>query len=240
MPRSFRLLVLMPLFCLSACNDSESERSAASLPAMRPVPLHPVFLTPVSGVVSARPAVQVDILDASEHWLLTAELYLTVQSSRFPSETWVMLPLNVGDFEGCRSRFVQLPFEVREGDTLLFNLLDDDQLTVEQEKQLLKGCAAMGYCLLTAGKVYGATAALVAPAVEAAADILGVALLDDLKLHGFKNVGTSEFHVPPSLPSRAGEANVLSLLDDRHFARVLVKLFAPPQEIQFSAEPPSL
>lgn len=217
---------------LAGCAEGEN-----SISAVKPIAVHPVFQTPVSHAPRSRPAVQVDILDASEHWLLTAELYLTVQSSRFPSETWVVLPLNIGDFQGCRSRFVQLPFEVREGDTLLLNLLDDDRLTADQEKLILKSCAATGYCLLVAGKLHAATTGLFAQGVELAADVLGEVVLDDVKSHGFKNLGKAEFHVPPSLPAQAGEANVLTILDESRYARVLVKLFAPELDIPFATTP---
>lgn len=68
----------------------------------QPISVHPVFPTPVSGQPQARPAIQVKILNDSEWGFFTAELCLAVQSSRFPADTWVILPLNVGDFAGCR------------------------------------------------------------------------------------------------------------------------------------------
>jgi hypothetical protein len=81
--------------------------------------IRPVFHIPVSGQSFARPAVLVEILDDTElGGLGTAELYLSVQSSRFPSDVQVILPVNRGSFRGCKYRFVQLPFEVEEGDTL--------------------------------------------------------------------------------------------------------------------------
>ncbi|MCC7420489.1 MAG: hypothetical protein IT428_09420 [Planctomycetaceae bacterium] len=227
-----RWALLSAAVMVAGCAETELPA-----PQSKPLAVHPVFQTPLSHVPSSRPAVQVDILDASEHWLLTAELYLTVQSSRFPSETWVVLPLNIGDFQGCRSRFVQLPFEVREGDTLLLNLLDDDRLTAEQEKLVLQSCATTGYCLLIAGKLHAATTGLFAQGVELAADVLGNVILDDVKSHGFKNLGKAEFHVPPALPARAGEANVLTILDESRYARVLVKLFAPERDLPFDSTP---
>lgn len=232
MPSAGRIPLLVAVL-LTGCSETETPVAAP-----KPLAVHPVFQTPVSHVLSSRLAVQVDILDAREHWLLTAELYLTVQSNRFPAETWVVLPLNVAGFQGCRSRFVQLPFEVREGDTLLLNLLDEDKLSTEQEALVIKSCAVTGYCVLAAGQVYAPTLALFAPGVEAATDVLGEAVLDDVRTHGFKNLGKAEYHVPASLPSRAGDANVLTILDESRYARVLVKLFAPEREISFSSTPP--
>lgn len=64
----------------------------------RGIPNHQVFKTALTGQSRSRPAIQVDILDESKYWLFTAKLYLAVQSSRFPAETWVIVPLNVGNF----------------------------------------------------------------------------------------------------------------------------------------------
>lgn len=123
------------------------------------VRLHPVFHTPLTGRSNARPAIQVEVLDESESWWTRVELYLTVQSSRFPKETQIILPINVGDFVGCRTRFVQLPFEVQEGDVLLFNLLDEDELTPEEEQVLLRACRTAGYAVACAGALYASDAA---------------------------------------------------------------------------------
>lgn len=59
-----------------------------------------------------------------------------------------------GDFQGCRPRFVQLPFEVSSGDNLLFNLLDDDELSTEDEQRIVTTCRATGYGVLIADSVY--------------------------------------------------------------------------------------
>ncbi len=78
---------------------------------------HPIFNTPVSSMQATRPAIQVDVIDDSEV-VGTAELYLTVQSSRSDADTRIIFPINVRDFQGCTSRFIQLPFEVETGDSL--------------------------------------------------------------------------------------------------------------------------
>lgn len=200
--------------------------------------IHPVFHTALTGRSSARPAIQVDILDASKWWFLTAKLYLAVQSSRFPSETWVVLPLNVGDFEGCQKRFVQLPFEVSPDDTLAFNLLEESVLSAEQEQMVLAGCRLAGYGILVGGNLFcpGPTA-IVSPAVMPAAELLGPAVTAGLALNRFTNRGTAEYVVPESLPKQPPQANQLTLLDSSRYARVVLKLYGPELPLRAEVAP---
>lgn len=197
---------------------------------------HPVFQTIVSGQSQSRPAIKVDIKDDSEHIFFTAELYLTVQSSRFPSDTRILLPLNVGDFAGCRSRFVQMPFEVAEGDMLIFNLLDDDYLTPQQEQAVISACQACGYCVVAAGKVYDPnTEAILQPVVPVAAEILGKAIVDEISLNHFDNYGTAEFIVPNELPTEPQSANQLSVTDSDNYVPVVLRLYGPVAPLSFPA-----
>ncbi len=200
----------------------------------KPVPTHPVFNTVLTGQAQSRPAIQVNLLDESEDWFMTAELYLTVQSSRFPQDTRIVLPLNIGDFAGCRTRFVQLPFEVQERDMLLFNLLDNDRLTSEQETAIVEGCRACGYCLLAAGKIYCPPAATIAsPVVGVASELLGNAIVEDVALHQFENFGTAEYIVPQYLPPEPQQANELSILNDANYAPATLKLYGPLNSLSF-------
>ena len=199
--------------------------------------IHPVFRTKISGDSRSRPAIHVDILDDSEAIFFTAELYLAVQSSRFPSDTWVILPLNVGEFAGCRTRFVQLPFEVSAGDNVLFNLLDEDRLTAEQEHAVVAGCQATGYCLLVAGRIYCPEAAsILKPAVSTAADLLGAAIINDVSLHHFKNLGTAEFIVPLQLPDAPQKANRLSVSSRGNHSPATLRIFGPSSPMPFKLE----
>ncbi|MDA1013414.1 MAG: hypothetical protein O3A00_03050, partial [Planctomycetota bacterium] len=109
-----RMLCLGAICGLTGCSENFKTASVAESKTaeVRPPLKHPVFATPVSYQASQYPAIQVDVLDADETpYLTTAELYLSLQSSRFPDQTRVLLPVNVGDFGGCPSRFVVLPFE---------------------------------------------------------------------------------------------------------------------------------
>ena len=196
--------------------------------------IHPVFHKPVTHRSASRPAVQVNVLDASDKWLWTAKLYLAVQSSRFPGDTCVVLPINIGDFLGCRSRFVQLPFEIREGDTLIFNLLKDNQLSAGQEKLILDACQLSGYCVIAASCIYCPQhTRLIAPMTNVASEILGQAVVENFRVNSFVNLGLAEFHSPAVLPKTAGEANLLTLLNESRYARVVLKLFGPPRELTF-------
>ena len=222
----------------TGCSRSKQATEPASV-KVKPVAYHPVFRTPVTGTSLMRPAIQVEILDARENGLLrtTAELYLTVQSSRFPAETWVVLPINVGEFAGCRVRFIQLPFEVEPRDNLVFNLLDEDDLSDADVTALLGACRATGYCVSIAGKVYCPQASsFISPAAHAASEILGDVVVADASQHKFENYGVAEFIVPSSLPTEPQEANRLSLVDSSNYSRMVIKLYSPPNPLDFTID----
>jgi hypothetical protein len=207
-----------------------NQQSPLSVPDTLKEYTHPLFATPVSTKTSIRPAVQVDILDASEGWLFTAELYMAVQSSRFPEGTWVVLPLNRGDFEGVTKRFIQLPFEVREGDSIVFNLLDNDGLGFKDEMLIVGACKATGYCIFRAGQAYQPVVAAIAkPAINIAADSVATLILEECHLHQFDNYGAAEYIVPAQLPGTPNLANQLTVLDNSRYARVQLKLYGQPE-----------
>lgn len=222
-----KCLVALCLAVAVGCNRT-SEQAADSLDSSQKptIVTHPVFQTNITGRSCACPAIHVDIKDDSEDYFFRAELYLTVQSSRFPNDSWVVLPLNGGDFVGARSRFVRLPFEVEEGDTLLFNLLDNDKLTSAQEALIVEGCRATGYCVLVAGELYCPGSATVAnPVVSVASEILGEAVLSDVQAHYFENFGTAEYVVPQSLPESPQVANELCLRNASNYVPAVLKLY---------------
>lgn len=227
------LLIIFTMFLVAVV-----LRGGSKAPAVTPqqaVRLHPVFHTPLTGHSSARPAIR-SKSSTSESWWTRAELYLTVQSSRFPKETQIILPINVGDFAGCRTRFIQLPFEVQEGDVLLFNLLDEDELTSEEEQMLLGAAALLGTVWSAAGALYAPSCrALTAPVLTKTAAILGQVVLQDIRQHKFEHYGDAEFIVPWELPQRPQDANKLTLLNDRNYAYLVLKLYGPPTPIPLAA-----
>lgn len=216
----FLLVIVFGTSMFIGCGDGLKDKVASTITK------HPVFLTPVSMESNSRPSILVDLIDDSEDFFFTAELYLAVQSSRFPKDTFVILPINVGDFAGVRTRFVQLPFEVVESDTLIFNLLDDDSLSKADAQLLLNGCRASGYCLHIAGAIYcPPSGRLLRPVVNVASEILGHAIINDVQLHGFENFGTAIYHVPSSLPKQCFAANELSVRSSSNRVPAILKIF---------------
>jgi hypothetical protein len=188
---------------------------------------HPVFNTPLSMDSSARPAIQVDILDDSE-FLGTAELYLSVQSSRSPGQISVLFPLNRGEFAGCTSRFIQLPFEVADDDVLLLNLIDNDLMSDAEEQLILKACKTTGYCLAVASRIYQPDLeSLTHPAFMDAAQVIGDFIVLQFRENPFAPVGDGEYIVQSSRPDAPNKANRISLLDDHLHVRAQVRLYFP-------------
>lgn len=189
---------------------------------------HPIFHTPLSGESRSRPAILVDVLDESEFWG-TAELYLKVQSSRFPSEVAVMFPINRGDFLGCRSRYIQLPFEVEDSDLLLLDVLDDQSLSTQDEQRLLKACESAGYCLIIAGSVCRPDLArLIEPGFMGAAQVIGDGLVMELRSNPFRNMGSAKYIIQSTRPSRPQDANSVTLLSSSNYGRAQVRMYFPP------------
>ena len=121
---------------------------------------------------------------------------------------------------------MRLPFEVEEGDTLLFNLLDNDKLTSAQEALIVEGCRATGHCVLVAGELYCPGSAVVAdPIVSVASEILGEAILSDVQSHYFENFGVAEYVVPQSLPNSPQAANELCLRSTSNYVPAVLKLY---------------
>jgi len=161
-------VIAVAALCLACLTWIISPKHAAA---------NPVFQTPLSGKSTARPAIKVHIRNDNE-FFGNAELYLSVQSSCFPNNTYVIFPLNVGDFSGCTSRFIQLPFEVREGDVILLNLLDEDGLTSQEVENVLGACKTAGYILAIAGKMYQPELSyLIHPAFMTASEVLGNSII---------------------------------------------------------------
>jgi hypothetical protein len=198
--------------------------------------IHPVFHTPVSGQSTARPAVLVEILDDTElGGLGTAELYLSVQSSRFPSDVQVILPVNRGSFRGCKYRFVQLPFEVEEGDTLALDLVDDNQMTPEQEQLVLEACRAGGFCDQVGGAIMQPELDwIVRPTTAAVSEVVGQGIVLKFRDSPFRNFGRATFIVQQSRPGLPHEANPVALLDSSNYSRATVKVYFPNSPLSFS------
>ncbi len=199
--------------------------------------VHPVFHTPVSGKSIARPAVLVELLDDTEHGGLgTAELYLSVQSSRFPSDVQVILPVNRGSFRGCKYRFVQLPFEVEDGDTLALDLVDDNELTPEQEQLVLEACRAGGFCIQVGGAIVQPELDwIVRPTAAAAAEVVGKGVVLTFRDSPFRNFGRATYIVQHDRPRFPHEANPVTLLDGSNYSRATVKMYFPSSSLSFDA-----
>lgn len=189
---------------------------------------HPIFSTPISGEDYARPAIRIDVRDDSEIFG-RAELYLSVQSSHFPRNTYVLFPVNRGDFQGCRSRFIQLPFEVNSGDQILFNLLDDDKLGAN-ESCVLDASRAAGYCLVIAGNIVRPDLSrLLEPAFMSASQVIGNSVVLHFQQNPFENMGVGEFIVQDSRPTSPQEANQIAILNG-NYARATVRVYYPIAE----------
>jgi hypothetical protein len=196
---------------------------------------HPVFNTPISGKSINRPALLVDVLDDSGPLGEgVRELYLKVQSSRFPTNVAVIFPINREDFIGCRLRFIQLPFEVSTGDVLALNLLDNDDLSEEAEANLVDACNATGYCLAIATSFYRPDLrSLLKPGFMSAARVIGNSIVLHCKNWPFEHVASCEYIIPPSRPASPKDCNKVTLLSPNKYGFCQVRLYFPSSELAY-------
>ena len=144
------------------------------------------------------------------------------------------MPLNVGDFAGCQKRFVQLPFEVEQDDTIVFELLDDDRLSAEQEELILDGCRACGFCVVVAGECYApGSSQLTAPVSAVCSEILGEVIVSYIRQHGFENFGTAQYIVPRYLPEQPHSANQLDIISRSNYAPASLQVYGPNTAVDF-------
>lgn len=205
--------------------------------APKPALANPVFDTPLTLSPDARPAIQVEIVDADTHVLFNGyySFYLSVQSSRFTnSETRVLFPLNVGNFKGCTSKFVQLPFEVDDGDNLVLDLVYESGLSDDERKLVLNLGRATGYFVARAHACYSYRAKGMEPAYAR----LGELLAEEYTLknpESFKNLAKAECLIQSSRPRSPQQANRITLIEDsgaKKLVRAHVRLYYPSSPLQ--------
>lgn len=233
-------VILVSMLIAVGCQKSVTGSPKPITVTVKPR-IHPVFNTVVTGSPRNRPAVQISILDDGEGpWgiLGRAEFFLSVQSSRFPDQTRILLPINIGDFKGCCCRFVQLPFEVQEGEQLIFELLDDDTMTEEQEQLLVNACATTGFCVMQANDLYCPGLGLIAaPAGAALGELLGQIIVEDVAIHGFQCYGGATYIVQPSMPEQPYEANELSIRGTDNYCYATLRLYSPIEALELASSP---
>jgi hypothetical protein len=197
-----------------------------------PATAHPLFNTPLSGKSDARAAVQVDILDSTWYGTVynsTYQLYLSVQSTRFRgTDTRVLFPINVESFQGCNSRFVQLPFEVADDDVLIFQLVYQSGFTDEEQKWVLDASKSLGYCLVYAGEIrWPDHRSLSEAAFLSTADAAGRGL-NVFFQQKFTNLAGADWIVESSRPYAPNRANKVTLIESNgNRARAHVRLYYP-------------
>ena len=81
-----------------------------------------------------------------------AELYLAVQHNAYPG-VQVLWPVNVGP-NSVPNGYRAIPFTAEQGDTLKFTLLDDDDITAQEERTLLEAASAAGSVIVECTNAY--------------------------------------------------------------------------------------
>lgn len=211
------LLVVVIIIFVFASGDSESTGNSSSpvaggkslAPRKRPPPPKQAVFT-------------IEILDPSETLpgVTTAELYLKVTSTVY-QDVQLMAPLNVGGSRGHERFVIHSPFihHGQKDETLVFELLDDDELSDAQVDVLSGAVGTAGYILYRAGQSYAVTQGMVLPDEGAevsrvlARNGSRVALSHFFVGSNFDSFGSAEYVVEEIPPASARDATRLTVVD---------------------------
>jgi len=203
--------------------------------APRPAIAHPVFNTPLTGMSEARPAIQVEVIDATWHGKIydsTYDLYLCVKSSR--SDNAVMFPLN-NEIHGCTTHYIQLPFEIANDDKLDFQLVYQSGLSPDEQQLVLEASQAAGYCLVYAGEIrWPNHRDLCEAAFLTATDVIGKSLNLNFR-QKLTALAHCEYIVDGARPHVSQNANQVTLVQDdgqKKLARAQVRVYYPLSPIE--------
>lgn len=96
---------------------------------------------------------------------------------------------------------------------------------------IANGCQAAGFCVLVAGAIYCPNAARIAdPVVMVASDLLGEAILSDVRSHYFENFGTAEYVVPQSLPDAPQLSNQLCIRSRADYVPAVLRIYGSSRD----------
>jgi len=147
-----------------------------------------------------------------------AELYLAVQHDAYPGVK-VLWPVNVGT-NSMPNGYRAIPFTAEQGDTLKFSLLDDDDLTSQEEKMLLEAAKAAGSVIIECANVYfilqtrmplprGAT-----PSVQMLLQLGAREVIRTSHEHPWDDYGSQDYIVQEKIPENSSDANPITIASD--------------------------
>ncbi len=201
-----------------------------SLNAKPSDPPAPPF-APVQNTSYGRTAViDVKILDDSEHYFGTAELFLKVTSS-INSRISVLLPLNVGKYAGQKHIQHTTPFlhDGANDETITFELLDDDKLEKEEIDRLVDAIGNGTQLACIAGKIYAFQNGVKFP--QGGEDVAisfakktGKIILDEYSGTSYKSCGIAEYKVNENEQDRHRDANAI-IIRDGNKAKIEMTVF---------------
>tara|TARA_B100000029_G_scaffold21842_2_gene22021 strand:- start:16 stop:684 length:669 start_codon:yes stop_codon:yes gene_type:complete len=194
-----------------------------------------VAWTAVSSGNPKRMAVaDVIVLNEDESWFGKSELYLKVSSSLHSDGRSILFPLNVGHLSGKRQVSHALPFAFREGvsESWIFEVLDEDDLSTEQEQAIYRATKTGVGLLWIGGKMYAMSEGVTLPdegeeLVSDLAQLTTGLILENMKQHIFDSYGTATFLVPDHIPTSRRDSNPVVVYDDDNVAIIEIRIYSP-------------
>lgn len=185
----------------------------------------------------AQASLVIEILDASEGFSTTAELYLQVSGNEEFGEMNLLYPLNIGSQSGQHIFYKKLPLKLAPDDELSFNLLDEDGLSDDEEKVLFTASQATGFVFLIAGKCYiyhkiGVVVPLEYEHIKPLINDLTEILVLNMNQHPFDAYGHATYIRPWWIPKKPKDSNWIEIFDTNgitsgKFTRARVKVYYP-------------
>jgi len=185
------------------------------------------------GSAGRKALIEVEVLDDDEWgWFRgRADLYLKVYSTVNPSVS-ILLPVNTGDFGGKRQITYETPF-IHDGtkdETLNIELLDDDSLSADQEKLLVKAAERGCYLLYSGARIYAVEHGVSLPEIGAVISqgvggSLAKLLIDEYGKHSYKSYGHVSYNISEIEDSARRDTNPVTVVDKHGSARVHIRVY---------------
>ena len=223
MTKPYAVIGTVVLVLVLGCGSEDLPPKEDSLSVSRSVPVnHPLFKTPVLSNRSLA-NVSVEILQDRGDYTTRGELFLVVQSSRFPSETIILMPLSD---RGVPDTYLELPFSITPGDEVSFVLVDDDYLTDDEARAVAAAARVAGYCVVQAAVIQQPSLEIAAPLSNAVIDELITPTNVKLQGNEFEYLSSARYVVPDKLPVSPYVANELTLVSETNKADAVVRVYA--------------
>jgi hypothetical protein len=161
-------------------------------------------------------------LEFGHEFFGAAELYLATECSSFPGVR-ILTPINLGK-KGIGEGYIEFPFDLQPSETITFTLLDDDDLTKQEEVRIIDAASVAGKILIEyQNTILRIPRQILLPreqniTIQQLVKLGAEQIISYNHDHPWDPYGSTTYTVPDSLPPSPALANPLTISD-----RIIIK-----------------